>query len=118
MNERPQRSGPDSGFTLVEVLVALTILAIAMAVLLGILATGLDRQRRARDESDAMALARSVLAEAEGNAHLSPGDTTGQAPGGFTWRRTVAPYGSPDDREAWKTDAERITVTVAWANGT
>ena len=107
----------DAGFTLIEVLVALAILAISLAALMSVLATGLDRQRRVRNESEGLALAQSLMAEAQAITPLLPGDSNGTFPDGFTWRREIAPYGAAAERQAWSADAMRITVTVSWPNG-
>jgi general secretion pathway protein I len=107
----------EAGFTLIEVLVALAILAISLAALMSVLATGLDRQRQVRDETTALSLARSLMAQADSATSLPGGGTHGAFPNGFTWARHVAPYGSATDAQAWGANAKEITITVSWANG-
>lgn len=102
---------------MIEVLVALTILSIAMTALIAVIATGLDRQRQARDETTAMSLARSLLEQAE-RSQTPQADDSGAFSNGFSWRRQSVPYGSATDQQAWPVTAERVTITISWANRT
>ncbi len=112
---RPAHS--DSGFTLIEVLVALTILSISLAVMLHIFSQSLDRARESQNEMAASAIAQSLLADAGPSMPLEPDDTEGKTADGFSWRLHVEPYGSADDRKAWSMDALSVSVTVGWNDG-
>ena len=61
----PRARGGERGFTLIEVLVALTILSISLAALLAVFTQGLDRARESRNEAAARVLAQSLLAQAK-----------------------------------------------------
>jgi general secretion pathway protein I len=106
-------AGPERGFTLIEVLVALTILSISLAVLLAIFTQGLDRAGESRNEATARALAQSLLAQAEISANPSVGDSSGVI-NGLAWHLRVAPYGSPADRAAWQENVAEVTAAVSW----
>ena len=105
------------GFTLIEVLVALTILSISLVVLLHIFSDSLHRSRESQTEMAADALAQSLLADAGKGIPLSIGDTNGRAPDGFSWRLHVEPYGSDDDQKSWPMGALTVSASVGWRDG-
>ena len=107
------RRSAQSGFTLVEVLIALAILGLSFTVLYGIMSDDLDRTRRARDEAVAISLLQSTLALAEAQAR--PQDAEGDAGNGFAWHVTVDPAGGA--RADWPVDAVTVTATVSWRDG-
>jgi general secretion pathway protein I len=109
---RPPHS--QSGFTLIEVLVALGILGISLAVLLQIFSQSLTRARESQNEMAASAIAQSLLADAGPSMPLVLGDTEGKTTDGFFWQLHVEPYGSDADRTAWPMDALSLSVTVGW----
>src|SRR5579871_3391394 len=106
--------GPgESGFTLIEVLVALTILSISLAVLLAIFLQGLDRARESSNEASARVLAQSLLTQANAAPNLSFGASAGKI-NAFSWRTQVLPFGTAADRSAWQTNPAQIVATVSW----
>ena len=102
-----------SGFTLIEVLVALTILSISMAALLAVFLQGLDRARESSNEAAARVLAQSLVAQSKVAANLSFGTSAGKI-NGLAWRTRVLPYGSAADRAAWQSNPAQIIATVSW----
>ena len=103
----------ERGFTLLEVLVALTILSISLAVLLAIFSKGLAQARENATEADARTLAQSLLAQTQAQPHPSFGDTNGVS-NGLHWRVRITPYGSGADQQAWQQVAQQIDATVSW----
>lgn len=86
----PAIHGADSGgFTLLEVLVAFIIAALALAALLQGAAGGLQNARVAAHTQEAVARAQSRLATL--SATLQPGELSGDDGGGFLWRTVVQP---------------------------
>jgi general secretion pathway protein I len=79
-----------SGFTLIEVLVAFVIAALALGVLYEGAAGGLRVGLRARRVAAALSHARSHLA-ALGAGALAAGEQSGDDGGGFRWRGRVTP---------------------------
>jgi general secretion pathway protein I len=108
-----EKSHGQSGFTLIEVLVALTILSISLAALLAIFMQGLDRARESSNEAAARVLAQSLLSQARGAPNVAFGTTTGKI-NGLLWRTQIEPYGTADDRNAWQTIPAQIIATVSW----
>jgi general secretion pathway protein I len=117
-------SGED-GFTLLEVLLAIALLAIALPVLLGLRNFDLDLHARAGELTAATLLAQEKLLEAElagvypigetvGDFRNAPLGTpmTGNVPdraAGYRWKRTVSPTPLEQIRE--------IRVKVWWPRG-
>jgi general secretion pathway protein I len=102
-----------SGFTLIEVLVALTILSVSIAALLAIFLQGLDRARESSNEAQARVLAQALLSQAKVAPNLSFGTSTGKI-NGLLWRTQIVPYGAAVDRSAWHTNPAEIIATVSW----
>jgi general secretion pathway protein I len=107
------RTGSQSGFTLIEVLVALSILSISLATLLAIFMQGLDRARESSNEAAARVLAQSLLTQAKVSPNLTFGTSAGKV-NGLAWRTQIVPYGTAADRSAWQTNPAQIVATVSW----
>ena len=107
------RANSQSGFTLIEVLVALTILSISLAALLAIFLQGLDRARESSNEESARVLAQSLLSQAKAAPNLAFGTSAGTI-NALHWSTEIEPYGSPADRNAWRAIPAQIVATVSW----
>lgn len=117
--------GSERGFTLLEVLISLGILALALPVLLGLRNWDLDLHARAKDITTATILAQEKLIETELGALLPIGETGGEflltplgslataeitnRPSNYRWKRIVSPTPLPVVRE--------IKVQVLWPRG-
>ena len=117
--DRRQLDGRQSGYTLIEVLVAFMILALALTVLLRIFSGGLRNVSVSSDYAVATLIAESRLAAAGIDMPLAPGELSGTDGERFAWKLSVQDYQPwPGYRSATKgVDAYRITVTVEWPNG-
>ena len=105
------------GFTLIEVLVAFVILAVALGVLMQVFSTGLRNARVAENYTTATLYAESMLAAVGVEAPLAAGETSGDFDDRFRWRLDVQPYEIPDgDDEAAAGRAFRVVVTVSWGD--
>ena len=90
------RGSSQSGFTLLEVIVALALLALALTLLLGTLSGATRKLRDAEDAGRAALHAQSLLAQEGVGTALLPGRREGQWEGGrYRWRLQVAPYLDP-----------------------
>ena len=118
-SDRRQLAGRQSGYTLIEVLVAFMILALALTVLLRIFSGGLRNVSVSSDYATATLIAESRLAAAGIDVPLRPGETSGTEGERFEWTVSVQDYQPwPGYRSAARgLDAYRVTVTVEWPHG-
>lgn len=94
------------GFTLLEVMVALAVIATAFTALLGLHVRNLKLAARDQAYTQALLLSRSLISEVELEPYpgvgVSQGDFEDRWPGrypGFRWERTVNDFGVFDVRE-------------------
>ena len=118
--------GNERGFTLLEVLIALGILALALPILLGLRNWDLDLHARAKDLTTATILAQEKLIETESGTLFPLGETGGEfqstplgsqatadqtnRPSNYRWKRIVSPTPLPIVRE--------VKIQVLWPRGT
>ena len=114
------RHARDEGFTLLEVLVALVVLATTVVAVLQLFGGGLRLARSAGDHADAALLASAKLADLEPGP-LTEGETSGiEGPYRWTRRVSLAPAllpVEPDTPEAARIRLARVKVEVQWAQG-
>ena len=123
-------SARNGGFTLLEVLVAFVIAALAIGVMIDGVVGGLRSASAASQAQQATALARSRLAAAGAaiTSGVPPGDSSG-SDGAFRWRVHVAATGTahlpridPVSEGVTTRTPEAtlygITVIVSWSAGT
>ena len=115
----------ERGFTLLEVLLAIALLAIALPVLLGLRNFDLDLQSRATELTAATLLAQEKLLEVELAGQYSIGETLGEFSPlplgsqtalqavpravGYRWKRTIAPTPLEFVRE--------VRIKISWPRG-
>jgi len=111
-----------AGFTLVEALVALSILAIGLVPLLHLQLISIRLSERAARLSEAELLARRVMTETLAAGDPAPGTRTGTARGTaaettFNWETVVheARIGALDEADV--TGLLRLLVRVSWQDG-
>lgn len=83
---------PCGGFTLLEVLVAFTVLALIMTVLLRIFSDGFRGMTAAEVHAAAALHAQATLASVGAEIPLAPGEWSGTYDDGFRWQVRVEPY--------------------------
>jgi general secretion pathway protein I len=101
-----------AGFTLVEIIVALAILALSLNVILPTISDGLWRTSEAEAQAEAASLARSLLAQAGISVPLQNGEAAGRFDNGFRWRLEVTPYGRID--QTMPVRAYKVVAEVFW----
>ena len=113
---RPHRRHGPSGFTLLEVLVALAILSLAIVVSIQGFASGLRLLKLSGEHQEAMLLA--DLKAREITAPTQAGRDTGTQ-GPFTWEREVKQVVTPDldvDGRTVKWRQWEVDVFVRWGD--
>jgi len=103
------------GFILLEILVALTILAVAFGFAFDALSGGLGWIGRARQTQDAISLAQATLARVGHDIPLHDGRTRGRDGDAFGWQLDIAPYDDTSRPVPGGLVAYRVTVSVRWA---
>ena len=105
----------ERGFTLIEILVAFVIVALALGALLQVFATGLRSSSAAENYTIAALLAESKLAAIGIEEPLEEGDRSGEFDNGFRWATSVRPYddGGPT-LELGAIQGFEVSVTVQW----
>lgn len=109
-----QQTDDEAGFTLVEVIFALAILALSLSVLLSVISNGIRQTDRAQGLAQAGLLAQSLLAKVGTEVPIQEGGTAGESPGGFRWQVLIEPYGDAADREGWPVAAYAVSIEVRW----
>jgi len=107
-----------SGYTLIEVLVAMVILALSLTVLLRIFSTGLRNISVSEDYARAILIAEAQLESAGTGYVLAAGSTDGVAGQKYRWTQTIETYLPYPDSATIKVplDAYTVTVDVEWPN--
>jgi general secretion pathway protein I len=105
------------GFTLLEVLIAFVIAALALAVLFGGVSEGLNAVQLAGHYEQALSRARSRLA-ALSAGKLQPGEQAGDDGGGFRWRTNVTQLSAvPTDAPPARLVLYDVGVAISWKSG-
>ena len=112
-SSRPARRLAPTGFTLLEILVALVCFALVFAVLAQIMRTGLRQSASAETTTMASLVARSQLARVGAELPLEIGEIEGEVDG-MRWRTTIQLAEGPS--EDVEISAYRVDVTVAWGD--
>ena len=111
------------GYTLLEVLVAFAVLALALTFLLGTLSGSTRQVRWSADAGRAALHAQSLLAEVGVGEALQPGREEGELEDGrYRWQLEVAPYVDPLQPAAavedpFGTRLMALRLELAWGDG-
>jgi general secretion pathway protein I len=102
-----------AGFTLVEVVVALAILALSLGVLYQSFGWSARRTASLANTEAAWLAAQSLLAEIRAKPTLQPGTNDGEWPGGLRWTTQVDPHGVAADMSG-RVQPVAVTIHVRW----
>ena len=104
------------GFTLVELLVALTLFAVVGGTLLQLFQEGLRTARLAAGHTHAVFLARSKLVELQAYDHLRPGTLAGTFDDGYRWQAVLTGSESNDRGRRSLIGPLDLSLTVTWGD--
>lgn len=119
LRRNARRRGKSRGFTLLEVLVAFTILAVALVALLRAFSSGLRGLDAAEAAAAAVQHARSKIEEVGTVIPLEPGAQEGVFEDGYRWRVVIEPHelGDAAAAETLPLLPYEVEVTVTGAGG-
>lgn len=111
----------ERGFSLLEILVAFSILALSLGVLMQIFSASLRNADITRDQAQAVVLAQSLLASAGVETTLAAGESSGAVADKFRWRlqtrrfvETAGAGSTTGIQTALPLDLWEVTARVAW----
>jgi general secretion pathway protein I len=107
-------SSPKSGFTLLEILVALAILSVTLGALYQTFSASLSYQTTAAREAQGISIAQSLLARVGADMPAKAGEFSGDAGDGFAWQLTITPVDVPAGAPVMPVE---VKVSVAWQTG-
>ena len=107
----------DRGFTLVEVVVAIAILALMAGIIFRVNFDSIRNVHRADALANASMLAQSLIAKVGTELPLREGETRGQSGAGLQWRVQMKRYGDAADRAQWPLAAYTVTAEVTLRDG-
>jgi general secretion pathway protein I len=111
------RSNAEAGFTLLEVIVALAILALSLGVIFQTVSNAVGRTAQSEAVTHARWLAQSLLAQVGREIPVSTGETAGEDGHGHRWRLRQTPYGDQDDRAHRRVSVIEVSAEVFWGEG-
>ena len=114
----PMRAERQSGFSLLEVLVAFVLLSTVVTVLLQVFAGGLRNLKVADEYAMAVVLAESRIAEVGRVVPLEPGDTEVEWKD-FRWQTSIREFELPESPTQGIAAPAlfSVSVTVSWGEG-
>lgn len=118
-----RRESRQRGYTLIEVLVAFSVLALALTLLLGTLSGATRQVRWSADAGRAALHAQSLLAQTGVGEALQPGRRDGEFEDGrYRWVLEVAPYTdplrpAPTITEPFSSRLMEVRLVVEWGGG-
>jgi general secretion pathway protein I len=105
------------GFSLLEILIAFSILAISLGILLKIFSAGINTAVVSEDYTAAVQIAESLMAKTGLESPLQAGENSGTENEKYEWQVLVTPYlFNPDniDEMSITTTLFKVKVVVNW----
>ncbi len=106
------------GFSLLEILVAFVIMALALGVLMRVFSGALNSTAVAEHYAEALLIAESKLAAIGVETPLNDAEASGETKSGYLWKtQVVQVHAEADVDEAVSAGLFRVEVTVDWEAG-
>lgn len=105
------------GFSLLEILIAFSILVLSLGILLKIFSGGVNTAGVAEEYTTAVQIAESLMAQTGVESPLQQGETTGLENEKYYWRVSVTPFqfvAENLDAAAIAAVLFKVKVTVSW----
>ncbi len=107
----------NQGFSLLEILVAFTIMAVSLGIMLNIFSSGVNTAIVAEDYIVATQLAESLMARAGVEEALEEGQRSGIEVEKYQWRVSVVETEAPEVEEQTELKLMNVSVEVSWDDG-
>jgi|SRR6516225_215517 len=108
-------SGSDeAGFTLLEVIVTIAILALTFTILFQTIAETVDRTGQSENLGRAQLLARSLLDQVGRELPMKAGESVGEDGNGLHWRLRQSPYREAGDNGQSMMAAMQVSAEIFW----
>jgi len=107
------------GFSLLEILIAFSILALSLGILLKIFSAGVNIAGVAEEYTEAVQIAESLMARTGVEAPLQQGEITGTENEKYDWRVSVSPFrftAENLDVTAIPAVLYKVKVIVSWGD--
>jgi len=123
MRYSPECKDDDQGFSLLEVLVAITVLGIVLGTIMTLYSGAMKSLRVSQEVSHAVQLAKNGMEEAILMKPLESGQEKGSFIGGFDWEKTINPIFltveemAEDEDETFPFKLYEIEFKVIWDSG-
>ena len=107
------------GFSLLEILIAFSILAVSLSILLNIFSLGVNTAGVAEDYNTAVQLAESLMAKTGVEKPLQVGEIAGVERNKYHWQVAIQAFQfNPDqfDTTTLNTSLFKVRVTVSWGD--
>jgi general secretion pathway protein I len=115
----PAQVNKQKGFSLLEILIAFSILALSLGILLKIFSAGVNNAVVAEDYTAAIQIAESLMAETGVETPLQTGQDSGLENEKYHWLVEVSPFAfNPENVDAKVVTAElfKVKVIVNWGD--
>lgn len=99
----------NSGFTLIEVIVAFSIVSISFVMIMQLFAGGLRASRTSCDYTRAVVHAKNIMEELS----FDPIADSGNFVDGFNWQTELTPYEEPEDSNF---KLMKLKVIISWGD--
>lgn len=109
-----------TGFSLLEILIAFSILSLSLGILLKIFSGGVNTAGVAEEYNAAVQIAESLMAKTGVEKPLQTGDFTGQEYEKFQWQVSVSPFqftALEVDPATLTVELYKVKITVSWRDG-
>lgn len=110
-----------SGFTLIEVLVSMMVMAISLTVIMGLFSGALRSKAKVNESNMAVELARTKMEEVLLKDFMETGSDAGDLGNGYLWEVEVLETNQDDSQETLKKLKNMvlytITIQIKWKTG-
>lgn len=117
---KKNKPSQQQGFSLLEILIAFSIMALSLSIMLNIFSGGISTATTAEDYTLAVQIAESLMAKTGSEIPLSEHQSTGEEDHKYRWSLTITPYTlsadlfDPNNAQA---NLFKVEVLVNWGDG-